>query len=140
MGFIRRARLAMAGLTLVIGGVAVVASATPASAAPAAPAAPAKLLHGDACGPSWGRAVPDSGPVFNFHEPCHWHDWCYGAKPYGRNEVGRARCDAGFYGRMLDSCQNRYPRWYQVVQRTACNQVAQTYYAAVVALGAIQFY
>jgi hypothetical protein len=140
MGFVRRARLAMAGLTLVIGGLAVVASATPASAAPEAPAAPAKLLHGDACGPRWASAVPDSGPFFNFHEPCHWHDWCYGAKPYGRNEIGRARCDAGFYSRMLDSCHNRYPRWYQIAQRTACNQVAQTYYSAVVALGAISFY
>ncbi len=126
------------------------AAASPVSASPdssprvrasGSAEAPAALLHGDACGPTWAAAVPDSGYApfyFNFHDACHFHDDCYGSAPYGRHEVGRAKCDNGFLSRMNGWCNDRYSWWHP--GRGNCRNVALTYYAAVRAGGAVSFY
>jgi hypothetical protein len=115
-----------------LGGAAIVAS--PVDAAPvhatatvAAPAAPVPR-HGDSC-----TNAPDSGPTWNFHEACHWHDWCYGAKPYGNSQWGRLQCDARFWDRMISSCNSRYS-WYDP-RRYTCREVAGIYFRVVVAAG-----
>jgi hypothetical protein len=86
--------------------------------------------HGDAC-----TASPDSGPFFNFHDSCHWHDWCYAVHPYGGGYYGRLDCDNGFLSRMRSSCYNRYPSWWQVPARGVCYGIANDYYLAVRAAG-----
>ncbi len=86
--------------------------------------APPVAAHGDAC-----TAVPDSGWGFNFHNSCHTHDWCYGAKPYGRSEWGRYRCDLDFLYNMRAQCRAQYA-WYNPT-RAYCYGVAETYYNGV---------
>lgn len=78
------------GSALVLGLGMLLAGAPVAGAASftegASSVAPSQLTakHGDAC-----TGVPDSGPGFDFHEPCHRHDDCYDNPPRGRTHDGR---------------------------------------------------
>jgi hypothetical protein len=112
-----------------VGGGAIASWSTVAAAqTDAAPAVAPVPMHGDAC-----TNAPDSGPTWNFHEACHWHDWCYGAKPYGNSQWGRLQCDARFWDKMIQSCNNRYA-WYDP-RRYTCREVAGIYFRVVVAAG-----
>ncbi len=123
----------LAAVTLAAGigvGGGAIASWTPAMAAEATPAVAAVTAarHGDAC-----TNAPDSGPTWNFHEACHWHDSCYANKPYGNSQWGRLQCDARFWDRMIGSCNSRYA-WYNPLRYT-CHEVAGIYFRVVVAAG-----
>ena len=121
----RRIRLAVVAVTLSGVGAAMLPT-PPASAQPQTVQAVSAPAHGDAC-----TAVPDSGPFFNFHASCHWHDWCYDVHPYGGGYNGRLACDNGFLSRMRTQCYNRYPNWYQVGSRYVCYGIANDYYLGV---------
>jgi hypothetical protein len=143
MAITARIRVVVATLAIAGMGIASLVAAPPASAEPAVQERAdtvSAFLHNDACGPRWGAVVPDSGVVFNFHEACHWHDWCYAAKPYGASELGRDMCDSEFYVRMGSSCHSRYPHWYQNPLLNACISVAASYYTAVRAAGGLSFW
>ncbi len=66
------------------------------------------------------------------------HDWCYGAKPYGRSEWGRYRCDLDFLYNMRAQCRAQYA-WYNPT-RAYCYGVAETYYNGVRAGGWYAFW
>lgn len=102
-------------------------------AAPLVETASPVSAHGDACSFS-----PESGLYWNFHNSCHTHDWCYGAKPYGRSEWGRYRCDVDFLNNMRSSCRSRYA-WYDP-RRALCYNAATVYYTAVRNFGGPAFW
>lgn len=134
MGFRHRIKLAASALVLA-GASAIVLAPTTASAAPEQPSAPSRVAHGDAC-----TLSPESGwigPVYyNFHNSCHWHDWCYANKPYGNTSAGRKGCDDGFRLRMRSWCSSYHTN---VVARNTCYGAAETYYQAVRAFGGAFF-
>ncbi len=76
---------------------------------------------------SW---VPNPG----FTSCCNSHDSCYGN--CGDLKIS---CDAKFWSCMINTCNSKYSKWYQVVQRTSCKALATTYYASVT-VGGICFY
>lgn len=128
-------RLAV-GVALTVGTVAGATATTQAASPPAVEAIrPQHGPHQNGCTMS-----PDSGPHFNFHNACDWHDLCYHYAYYGRHEVGRLGCDNGFLSRMRNSCYNRYPNWYQVPLRNLCYGTANVYYSAVRSAGWAFFY
>lgn len=129
MRLTKRIRLVAATIAL-SSAAAVMLSPTPASAEVQKVEAVSAPTHGDSC-----TAVPDSGPFFNFHDSCHWHDWCYAVHPYGDGYNGRLSCDNGFLSRMRSSCYNRYPSWWQVPARGVCYGIANDYYVGVRAAG-----
>lgn len=124
-------RIRLVAATVALATVtAVMVSSTPASAEAQKVETVVAPAHGDAC-----TASPDSGPFFNFHSSCHWHDWCYAVHPYGGGFWGRLDCDNGFLSRMRSSCYNRYSSWWQVPARGTCYNIASVYYNAVRAGG-----
>jgi RHS repeat-associated protein len=84
-------------------------------------------------GSSWGG-------FFDFRSACAWHDWCYRYAPYGRNYTGRFLCDWFFLWRMVDSCERKFPHWWNISQRQFCKSMALTYFYAVRKWGWIFFY
>ncbi len=68
--------------------------------------------------------APDSGPWFNFHESCDYHDRCL---YYGWST--KAGCDYNFYLQMRSYCLNTYP--WSHPYRGACLYTAWIYYQAV---------
>jgi hypothetical protein len=142
---IRWIRGLLAAVVLTTSMATLTLTSQPASAtaqAPAEVAAPTRVAHRDACGPRWFAAVPDSGYYrgtwFNFHSPCHLHDWCYANKPWGSGPAGRRECDDRFVARTRTWCNNRYAAG--TARRSECRQLARIYYEAVRTFGAPSFY
>lgn len=128
-------RIRVVAATIALSSIAaVMLSTTPAAAEVQTAAVAVAPTHGNVC-----TAVPDSGPFFNFHNSCHWHDWCYDVHPYGGGYSGRLSCDNGFLSRMRSSCYDRYSHWYQVPARGICYGIANDYYVGVRAFGGSHF-
>lgn len=84
--------------------------------------------------------VPDVTPLIDFVRSCNLHDICYaryenGRHEYGSNEVGRAKCDTLFLGRMYNACKERV--WHEV---PGCLSVAKAYHNGVVLFGGPYYY
>ena len=90
------------------------------------------------CGSGWNEPlVPDRGTIWDFREPCCFHDFCYSTNTWDQDE-----CDKLFYKKLLESCAEGSVAW-QVVQflidslppTLNCRTRASIYYIAVAAVG-----
>lgn len=85
-----------------------------------------------ACGSGWTeRLVPNRWGNANFTPACRNHDDCYDT--CGKSQ---AACDSQFASDLQRICRRAYNSPWHVLQRRACQGVAVTYAAAVMAAGA----